>query len=103
MSGNLLLGKLSSPTTGIFPGQAPAMGVYASISTAAPSVCVCVLMSCTTKQISAINVRMLCKSCMSLCEIDVKCETVNEHISFLSVCVKIWLFQCRHDTEPFCR
>lgn len=35
MPSNFPLGQLSSPTTGIFPGQAPAMGVYTSISTAA--------------------------------------------------------------------
>lgn len=40
MPSNFPLGQLYSPTTGIFPGQAPAMGVYPSISTAAPSVCV---------------------------------------------------------------
>lgn len=40
MPSNFPLGQLSSPTTGIFPGQAPAMGVYTNISTAAPSACV---------------------------------------------------------------
>lgn len=40
MPSNFPLGQLSSPTTGIFPGQAPAMGVHSSQSTAAPGVCV---------------------------------------------------------------
>lgn len=40
MPSNFPLGQLSSPTTGIFPGQAPAMGVHSSQSTDAPGVCV---------------------------------------------------------------
>ncbi len=63
MPSNFPLGQLASPTTGIFPGQAPEMGVYTSIIAAAPSVCVYVLY-CTSMQISAMNVRELCKSCV---------------------------------------
>lgn len=53
MPSNFLLGQPSSPTTGIFPGQAPAMGVYTSVSIVGLSVRAS--MGCMSMQIPALN------------------------------------------------
>lgn len=94
MPSNFPLGQLSSPTTGIFPGQAPALGVYTSISTAAPSVWgLWVVCPC---KISAMNVCIWCKLCVTA----VKFDILQWRMSSLCVRCVAWAQVCINVAHP---
>lgn len=105
MPSNFPLGQLSSPTTGIFPGQAPALGVYTSISTAAQSLWG--FGSSVSMQRYLLWMSVCDVSCVRLLWNLTFCTDAFPSCVCLPFSMSMSVYECgsprgRHDTDQFC-